>query len=73
MLIIVNKKKKNPTLRPEAVGYEPCPSMTQGSESPELFDSRSLPKSPSPLNQSLHLKNKKIKAYNQAIEIRTTI
>ena len=30
------KRKKNPTLRPEAVGYEPHPSTTQGSESPEL-------------------------------------
>ena len=67
------KRKKNPTLRPEAVGYEPHPSTTQGSESPELFDSRFLPKSPLPLNQFLHLKNKRIKAYNQAIEIRTTI
>ena len=47
-------EKKN-TLRPEAVGYEPRPSTTQGSESPRLFDSRSLPKSPSPLDLSLFI------------------
>ena len=69
MPIIVEKKI---TLRLEAVGYEPRPSTTQGSESPGLFDSRFLPKLLSPLNQSLHLKTKRIKAYNQAIKIRTT-
>ena len=45
----------NPTQRPEAVGYEPRPSITQGSESPGLFDSRFLPKSPSPLNHSFFI------------------